>query len=99
MRKLVLGVLVAGLCGVAGVSRAETPSAPRPVAPPAQRDAQARPAPDGDARRAEAEESDYAAREKAAPQLAEFSGGANGVYIGTGALVVALLVVLLLTTL
>jgi hypothetical protein len=35
----------------------------------------------------------YAAREAAAPQLAEFTGGGGGVYIGTGALLVALIVV------
>jgi len=37
---------------------------------------------------------DYAAREAAAPQLAGFAGGGGDVYIGTGALVVALLVVI-----
>jgi hypothetical protein len=40
--------------------------------------------------------SDYAAREKAAPQLAGFTGGGGGIYIGTGALVVTLLVVVVL---
>jgi len=39
---------------------------------------------------------DYAARERAAPQLAGFSGGGGGIYIGTGALVVALLVVVVI---
>jgi hypothetical protein len=39
---------------------------------------------------------DYAAREAAAPQLAAFSGGGGGLYIGTGVLVVALLVVLVI---
>jgi hypothetical protein len=38
---------------------------------------------------------DYAAREAAAPQLAGFAGGSGGIYIGTGALVVALLVVVI----
>jgi hypothetical protein len=37
--------------------------------------------------------SSYATREAAAPQLAEFTGGSGGIYIGTGALVVALIVV------
>lgn len=36
---------------------------------------------------------DYAAREAAAPQLAGFAGGDGGVYIGAGALAVALIVV------
>ena len=35
----------------------------------------------------------YAAREAATPQLAELTGGGGGVYIGTGALLVALIVV------
>ena len=99
MKKLFLGALVAVLCAVPGRSPAETPSAPGQVAAPAPRDAQARPASGADAQGSEADESDYAAREKAAPELAEFSGGANGVYITSGALIVALIVVLLLTAL
>lgn len=39
---------------------------------------------------------DYAAREAAAPQLAEFAGGGGGVYIGTGALVVGLVVLIVI---
>jgi hypothetical protein len=39
---------------------------------------------------------DYATRQAAAPQLAGFAGGSGGVYIGTGALVVALLVVVII---
>jgi hypothetical protein len=39
---------------------------------------------------------DYAQREAAAPQLANYAGGSNGVYIGSGVLVVALLVVLVI---
>jgi hypothetical protein len=39
---------------------------------------------------------EYATREAAAPQLAAFSGGGGGIYIGTGVLVVALLVVLVI---
>jgi hypothetical protein len=42
---------------------------------------------------------DYAAREAAAPQLAEFAGGSGGIYIGTGALVVALVVVVVILVL
>jgi len=36
---------------------------------------------------------DYAAREAAAPQLAKFAGGDGGVYVGTGVLAVALIIV------
>jgi hypothetical protein len=39
---------------------------------------------------------DYAAREAASPQLAGFAGGGGGIYIGTGALVVGLLVVIVI---
>jgi len=39
---------------------------------------------------------DYAAREAAALQLGQFEGGSGGIYIGTGALVVALIVVLVI---
>jgi hypothetical protein len=109
MKKLLLGALVTALCVVPGLTRAASSTASRPGAAPAQRHAQARPTTDRDTRSSDAqgaeaqnaagEESEYAAREKAAPQLAEFSGGDNGVYIGTGALVVALLVVLLITAL
>jgi len=39
---------------------------------------------------------DYAAREAAAPQLGGFVGGGSGIYIGSGALAVALLVVIII---
>lgn len=42
---------------------------------------------------------DFAAREAAAPQLADFAGGGNGIYIGSGALVVGILVVILILVL
>jgi hypothetical protein len=42
---------------------------------------------------------DYAAREAAAPQLAEFAGGGGGIYVGTGVLVVALVVVVIILVL
>jgi hypothetical protein len=100
MKRLVLGALVAALCSVPSMSRAETAaSAPREIAAPAQRSAQATPAPDGSSQRSEDEASEYAAREQAAPHLAEFAGGADGIYIGAGALGVALLVALLIIAL
>jgi hypothetical protein len=39
--------------------------------------------------------SNYAAREAATPQLAEFEGGRGGIWIGTGALVVIAIVLLI----
>jgi hypothetical protein len=37
----------------------------------------------------------YAAREAAAPALAQFAGGSGGIYIGSGAVVVILLVIII----
>ena len=37
----------------------------------------------------------YAAREAAAPALAQFAGGGGGIYIGSGALIVILLVIII----
>jgi hypothetical protein len=98
MKKVLLGAVVAALCGVPVTSRAEAAGAPRRVTAQAPREAQAGAA-SGDAQKSEGEASDYAEREKAAPQLAEFSGGDQGIYIGTGALLAAILVVLLITAL
>lgn len=101
MKRIFFAALVAALCAAPGLSRAELPSATSPSAPSpsAPSDAQARPASDGASQRAADEESEYAEREKAAPQLAEFSGGADGVYIGAGALVAVLLAVLIIAAL
>jgi hypothetical protein len=41
------------------------------------------------------EAADYAAREAAAPELANFAGGRGGIYIGGGTVVVVLLVVVI----
>ena len=94
MKRLFVAAVMAALCGAPAMSRADS-SASRKVAAPTRAAAQARP--DSQFRDGEADE--YAAREKAAPQLAEFSGGAEGIYIGAGALIAILIVVLLLTTL
>lgn len=95
MSKLVVGAMVAALCGFPVVSRAEAPPAPpQRSAAPAQQGAEACPEPGADA-----EACDYAAREKASPQLEEFAGGADGIYIGGGVIAAALLVVLLVALL
>jgi hypothetical protein len=100
MKRLVLGAVVAALCGVPVVSRAELPGATPQVAAPAERDAQPGAASDASSETSGDEASEFAAREKAAPpQLAEFSGGADGIYITSGAIIAALLVVLLITAL
>lgn len=95
MKRLLLGVVIAALCVIPGRSRAEAPSERTAVAPSAVPYYLARPAPAG----TEGEAGDYAAREQASPQLAEFSGGADGVYITSGAIAVALAIVLLLVLL
>jgi len=46
-----------------------------------------------------ADNSSYAAREKAAPELANFKGDGSGIYIGGSTLVVVLLIVLLIVLL
>ena len=97
MKRLFVGAVVAALCGAPGLSRADAPGETRTVTVPA-REAQAGRAPAGDAE-GEVEPGDLEEREKAAPQLGEFSGGADGVYITSGAIIVALIVVLILVAL
>lgn len=96
MKRLFLGALLAALFAAPGLSRAETPSEPGNDPATAVVDAQ-----DGaPADPAQGEAGDLAEREQAAPQqVGEFSGGADGVYITSGAILVALLVVLLLVAL
>lgn len=99
MNKLVVGAMVAVLCGFPVVSRAEAPAAPQRSAAPAQQDPQACPPHEDGSQGTEGEACDYAAREKASPQLEEFAGGADGIYIGGGVLAAALIVVLLVALL
>lgn len=94
MKRLWIGAVVAALCGLPVMSHAGE------VPPPAQRDTLSGTVADGSSQESGDEASDYAARDAAAPQqLAEFDGGADGVYIGTGAVVLALVIVLLLVAL
>jgi hypothetical protein len=94
MKRLLVGAVVAVLCGLPGATRAESHSEPGTVEAPAGEAAPAqRPASDGT-------EDDLAAREQAAPQqVGEFAGGADGVYITSGAIIVALIIVILLVAL
>lgn len=94
MQKLMTGVLLVGLSCIpslaqADVNRDSQAAAGKGVvgnglAQPALPDLSRGSAPD------------YAAREAAAPQLAEFAGGGGGIYIGTGALVVGLIVLIVI---
>jgi hypothetical protein len=94
MKRLFPIALVTVLCAAPALTRAETP--PPGIAAPPAREAEDGSASDGTAQSSEDEASDYAEREKAAPELGEFAGGDDGVYIGSGVLLVALIVVLLL---
>ena len=91
MRKFITGVLLVALACVPTLAQAEVTRAPQaPTSQgPGTRLTQAVPVDDG-----EDSARDYAARQAAAPQLAGFAGGSGGIYIGTGALVVALIVVI-----
>ena len=92
MKKLIASALLVALSGApAMVEAANGRAAPAAVgeAPGPQ---PAQPAP---VRKAPSGASDYAAREAAAPELGEFTGGGSGIYIGGSTLVVVLLVVLI----
>ena len=94
MTRILAGAVIAILCVAPGSARAEPVSAPQgATAPPYFL---ARPAPAQAPGNAADDASDYALREQAAPHLAEFSGGADGVYITSGAIAVALAIVLIL---
>lgn len=96
MRKFIMGLLLVALSCVPTLAQAEvTRAAQAPASQgPGTRLTQAVPLDD-----VADSTLDYAAREAAAPQLAGFAGGAGGIYIGTGALVVALLVVIVVLVL
>ncbi len=100
MKRLIIGALLVALSCVPAFAHAEPMGAPQvainnvpgnELAKPAQLDVSQGSTPDYPG-----STSDYAARERAAPQLAGFAGGGGGIYIGTGALVVTLLVVVVI---
>jgi hypothetical protein len=92
MKKLTIAALLVALACAPSVVWAEPPGGRRESVGDVQTRQPAVPAP-ADSSRSEAV--DYAAREAAAPALAEFAGGGGGIYIGSGALVVVLLVVII----
>ncbi|MFT3915569.1 MAG: hypothetical protein QM704_16080 [Anaeromyxobacteraceae bacterium] len=95
MRKLVLGAVLALLFSAPALARAAEPRPARGThakAVPAETAPAATPAP------AAGEVQGYAERDRAAaPKVGGYAGGDSGVYITSGAIIVALLVVLLLT--
>ena len=96
MKKFFLCILLVAFSCVPSLAQAEVARAPHAAVGAVPGVGLAEPAPldisPGSTR-------DYAAREAAAPQLAEFAGGSSGIYIGTGALVVALVVVIVILVL
>jgi hypothetical protein len=93
IKRFVTGVLLVTLSCVPSLTQAENTRAPLAVQGKAPHNSLAQPAPIDIA---PGSTSDYAAREAAAPQLAGFAGGGGGVYIGTGALVVGLVVLIVI---
>ena len=90
-KRAIAALLVALICAPSGAWAGTTGARPAAVGDTIAR-LPAAPAP-VDSSRGEA--ADYAAREAAAPALAEFAGGRSGIYIGGGALVVILLVIII----
>jgi hypothetical protein len=92
MKKLIAGVLLAILSGFTSMAEAAFTPDPRPVvarAPVAPTARSTMPAPASEA-------GDYAKREAANPALGEYQGGDTAIYIGSGAVTVLLIVLLIL---
>jgi hypothetical protein len=92
-RKFMTGALLVALACAPSLAQAEVTRPSQAVEGMVPHNSSAQPAPMDTS---PGSTTDYAAREAAAPELAEFAGGAGGIYIGTGALVVALLVVIVI---
>jgi hypothetical protein len=93
MKKLVMAALLAAFAAAPSVGWAGTTGARTTVVSDATALREAAPLPvDSSPTEAAA----YAAREAAAPALADFAGGGGGIYIGSGAVVVLLLVIIIL---
>jgi hypothetical protein len=92
MKKLITCVLMAVLLCVPSIARAAIPAQPAVAATEGPGGRPAASAPVDDSVRSTP---NYAAREAATPQLADFEGGGGGVWIGTGALVVIAIVLII----
>ena len=92
MKKLMTCVLMAALLCVPSIARATVPAQPATAVAGGPN---ARPAASAPVADSQASTSSYAAREAAAPQLADFEGGGGGIWVGTGALVVVAIVLLI----
>lgn len=92
MKKLTIAAMLVALACAPSVARAETAGRRSESVGDAQTRPPAVPAPADSSR---SEVADYAAREAAAPAVADFAGGGGGIYIGSGAVVIPLLVVII----
>jgi hypothetical protein len=92
MKKLMTCLLMAALLCVPSIARAAVPA--QPTAAVAEGPG-ARPAASAPVDDSLASASHYAAREATTPQLADFEGGGGGIWVGTGALVVVAIVLLI----
>ena len=98
VKRLVAAVLLLAFAGTPSLARAATIS--QAPAPPAVVETTAA-SPGGPARTgaASSEAAQYAAREAAKPELGKFVGGSAVIYIGSGTLIVVLIVVLIVLVL
>jgi len=96
MKKLLISVLLAAILCVPSLAQAGAVPVSRPAGESLLR---AQPTVTAPTEVSATSTPDYAAREAAAPQLAEFAGGSGGIYVGTGVLVVALIVVVVILVL
>lgn len=92
MKKLTTWVLMAVLLCVPSIARAAIPAQPTAAVAGVPAGGLAASAPVDDPLKITP---NYAAREAAAPQLADFEGGGGGIWIGTGALVVVAIVLII----
>jgi len=91
MKKLITCVLMAILLCVPSIARAAIPAQPTAAVTEVPGGRPAASAPVDDSVRSTP---NYAAREAVTPRLAEFEGGGGGIWIGTGALVVLAIVLI-----
>lgn len=92
MKRLVAGALLVALSGAPALAQAGTNREPPASVGEAPGRQAPQPAPVSERPPAA---TDYAAREAAAPELGQFTGGGAGIYIGGSTLMVVLLVVLI----
>ena len=99
MKRLMTALLLLAFGGAPSLARAATINAPPTTPAGAAETPGERPVGAAPSSTAPSETAGYAAREAAAPELGSFKGGARGIYIGGGTLVIVLLIVLIILVL